>query len=167
MDENTTLEKEADVKNGVKRLIFAGIAIVLQLAVILLINLRFAQQAEWFAIGMRVLGAMLVLYIYNNRTPSAMKMTWIIVIMALPVFGASFYMLTGLNRSTHRMRKRFEDVDAKLFPLLPNGSAPLARLDEVDGRGANISRYLTPCMTTRPSPTTMTPPRASRRRRRS
>ncbi|MBQ9004880.1 MAG: PLDc N-terminal domain-containing protein, partial [Atopobiaceae bacterium] len=142
MDENTTLEKEADVKNGVKRLIFAGIAIVLQLAVILLINLRFAQQAEWFAIGMRVLGAMLVLYIYNNRTPSAMKMTWIIVIMALPVFGASFYMLTGLNRSTHRMRKRFEDVDAKLFPLLPNGSAPLARLDEVDGRGANISRYL-------------------------
>ena len=142
MDENTTLEKEADVKNGVKRLIFAGVAIVLQLAVIMLINLRFAQQAEWFAIGMRLLGAMLVLYIYNNRTPSAMKMTWIIAIMALPVFGASFYLLAGLNRGTFRMRKRFKEIDAKLFPLLPDGSAPLARLNEVDNRAANISSYL-------------------------
>ena len=142
MDENTTLEKEADVKNGVKRLIFAGVAIVLQLAVIMLINLRFAQQAEWFAIGMRLLGAMLVLYIYNNRTPSAMKMTWIIAIMALPVFGASFYLLAGLNRGTFRMRKRFKEIDAKLFPLLPDGSAPLAHLNEVDNRAANISSYL-------------------------
>ncbi len=143
MDNNTTLEKNADVKNGVKRLVFAGIAIVLQLIVILIINFKFAQQAEWFAIGMRVLGAMMVIFLYNDRTPSAMKMTWIIIIMALPIFGATFYLLAGLNRSTHRMRKRYKEVDDRLFPLLPDDSAATARLEATDRRVANISHYLT------------------------
>ena len=61
MENNQTLETKAEVKNGVKRLIFAGIAIILQVLVILLISLRFAEQAEWFAIGTRVLGTLLVL----------------------------------------------------------------------------------------------------------
>ena len=143
MDNNTTLEKNADVKNGVKRLVFAGIAIVLQLIVILIINFKFAQQAEWFAIGMRVLGAMMVIFLYNDRTPSAMKMTWIIIIMALPIFGATFYLLAGLNRSTHRMRKRYKEVDDRLFPLLPDDSAATARLEATDRRVENISHYLT------------------------
>ena len=142
MNTNTTIETEASVKNGVKRMVFAGIAIILQLLVILFINMRFAEQAEWFAIGTRVLGALIVMYIYNKRDPSAMKMTWIIVIMALPVFGVTFYMLCGLNRSTHRMRQRYQEVDSVLMPTLPDGADALARLEALDERVANISRYL-------------------------
>ena len=136
MEKSQTLETEAEVKNGVKRLIFVGIAIILQVAMILLIYFRFAEQAEWFAIGL------LVLYIYNDTKTSASKMTWIILIMALPIAGVVLYLLTGLNTSTHKMKKRYEEVDEKLMPMLVNGSAAQERFDGIDRRAANISRYL-------------------------
>lgn len=142
MDANKTLEGEASVKNGVKRLVFAGIAIILQVIAILLINLHFSAQAEWFAIGLRLLGSLLVLFIYNGYETSDVKMTWIIAIMALPIFGTVLYLLIGLNSHTFKMRKRYEEVDEKLMPLLPDGTAALARLAEEDERAANISRYL-------------------------
>ena len=142
MDANKTLEGEASVKNGVKRLVFAGIAIILQVIAILLINLHFSAQAEWFAIGLRLLGSLLVLFIYNGYETSDVKMTWIIAIMALPIFGTVLYLLIGLNSHTFKMRKRYEEVDEKLMPLLPDGTAALARLAEEDARAANISRYL-------------------------
>ena len=74
MDANTTMETEASVKNGVKRMIFAGIAIVLQVLVILFVSLYFAEQAEWFAIGLRLLGAIIVILIYNGTFDSASQL---------------------------------------------------------------------------------------------
>ncbi|MBP3892834.1 MAG: cardiolipin synthase [Atopobiaceae bacterium] len=142
MNDTSTLETEASAKNGLVRLGFTMIAIVLQLAFILLINLRFAEQAEWFAIGIRVVAALLVVYIYNKDSSSAFKMPWIILIMSLPIFGVVLYMLIGLNGGTRKMKKRYEEVDAKLMPLLPDGSKELAQLVEIDERAANISRYL-------------------------
>ena len=142
MDKNSTLETEAEVKNGIKRLVFVGIAIILQVAMILLIYFRFTEQAEWFAIGTRVLGALLVLFIYNDDQPSASKMTWIILIMALPIMGVALYLLTGLNSHTFKMRKRYEQVDERLMPLLQDDAAAQARLALVDGHAANIARYL-------------------------
>jgi len=142
MDTKGTVETEASVKNGIKRLIFAGLAIILQVAVIVIINFQFSEQAEWFAIGLRLLAALLVLFIYNINKTSAFKMSWIILIMALPIFGVTFYLLVGLNGSTKKMRTRYEEVDEKLMPLLPDGSAAQARLREADARAANISHYL-------------------------
>lgn len=124
MSVNETLEGGAAVKNGVKRLVFAGVAIVLEVLFVLLVVLRFNEQAEWFAIGTRVISALLVLLIYNDLKTASMKMTWIILIMALPVFGATLYLLIGLNGHTFRMRRRYDDVDARLLPMLPTTPRP-------------------------------------------
>ncbi len=140
--DNTTLEAEAEVKNGVKRLIFVGIAIVLQVIAILILNVYFIEHAEWYAIITRLIGALLVLFIYNEDTTSAVKMTWIIIIMALPIFSITLYILIGLNGHTFKMSKRYKAVDEKLFPLLTDSDEPLARLRSVDGRAANIARYI-------------------------
>lgn len=142
MEENTTMENEASVKNGKLRLAFVGIAILLELALVLLVVLRLNRHAEWIAIGTRVLAALLVLYIYNQNRTSSIKMTWIIFIMALPVFGTALYLFIGLNGSTRKMRKRYEEVDAQLLPLLSQGNAELDHLDATDRRVANIARYV-------------------------
>lgn len=142
MDKNSTLEHEASVKNGTVRLVFACLAIVLEVAAIVVVAIKFSEYMEWFAIGTRLLGSLLVLLIYNDNKPSAMKMTWIILIMALPIFGVTFYLMTGLNSSMFKMRNRYEKVDENLMPLLPKDSEAIARLDEHDRRAANISRYI-------------------------
>ena len=44
---NKTIEKQADVKNGVSRMIFAVISILLEVAVILLLLYFAGQKAGW------------------------------------------------------------------------------------------------------------------------
>ena len=142
MQEETTMEGEASVKNGVKRLVFTGIAILLEVIFILFINFRFANQAEWFAIGTRILGFLIVLYIYNKNEPSSMKMTWIILIMVAPILGVSLYLLIGLNGHTREMKKRYQEVDEQLMPLLPSGLVASKYLYAQDQRVANMARYV-------------------------
>ena len=142
MNIDTTIETEAEVKNGSKRLIFACIAIVLQIVAIVLVNLYFVEKAVWFSIATHLAGAILVLFIYNENKPSAIKMTWILIIMALPIFSIVFYLLIGLNGYSLKMNKRFQEVDGKLLPLLTDGDEPLARLETIDRRAANVTRYV-------------------------
>ena len=142
MDNTSTVETSAAVKNGVKRLIFACLAILLQVIAVFLINGFFVEKVELFAILTRVVGALLVLFIYNESKPSAMKMTWMILMMALPIFSISFYLLVGLNGHTLKMGRRYREVDEGLLPLLASGGEPMERLDKEDHRAANISRYV-------------------------
>ncbi len=138
----TTIEKEASSKNGIKRLIFVGIAIVLELLLILSMILWLNDYAEWIAIGTRILAAILVLFIYNqNKTPS-LKMPWIILIMVLPVFGSAFYLLTGLSISTKTMRERYAEVDVKVFACLKENRDVEEKLAAEDKRAANIASYI-------------------------
>lgn len=139
---SSTLEKDASVKNGSKRLIFACIAICLQVIAIFLINVYFVEHVELFAIVTRLFGALLVLFIYNEHKLSAIKMTWMILMMALPIFSITFYLLVGLNGHVLKMGRRYREVDERLLPLLVDGDEPLERLDAVDRRAANIARYV-------------------------
>ena len=142
MDNKSTVETSADVKNGNKRLIFACIAIGLEVAVIVLVNMFFVGHVMLIGILARVVGSLLVLYIYNENRPSAMKMTWMVLMMALPVCGITLYLLVGLNGRSLKMGRRYEEVDARLLPLLPAGDEAHARLAETDRRAANITRYV-------------------------
>ena len=139
---SSTVEKKADVKNGTKRLIFACLAIVLQVAVIILINVFFVENVEIISIVEHLIGALLVLFIYNENKPAAMKMTWIILIMVFPIFGITFYLLVGLSGQTLRMGKRYHEIDDELLPLLPSNEESLMRLDKADRGAANIARYI-------------------------
>ncbi len=136
------LEHRAKTKNGVKRLSFTGISILMELMVILLINFRVNEYAEWIAISTRLFAALLVLFIYNQNKTAALKMPWIILIMMTPILGVTLYVLTGLNGGTHRMRRRYAEIDKELFPLLPDQTEVLERLSAADRRMGNIAHYI-------------------------
>ena len=113
-----TEENKASTQNGVKRLIFVGIAMLLE--IILDVGLMFwlNQYEEWIMILLHIIAAVLVLVIYNQNKTSAMKVPWIILIMALPVLGLTLYLLIGLNPGMYSMRKRYKQIDAEVLPLL-------------------------------------------------
>lgn len=137
-----TVETKASKGNGVKRLIFTGISLALEILLIVVIFIWLGDYAELIAIGLRVVGVFLVLAIYNQNKTSAMKMPWIILIMVLPVFGVCLYLLIGLSFSTKSMRKRYVEIDKQLFPLLPKNQDVIERMASKDQRAANIARYL-------------------------
>ncbi|MBO6164349.1 MAG: cardiolipin synthase [Lachnospiraceae bacterium] len=143
-----TLEKKADVRNGVKRLFYCALAILLQIILIILMFTRLDQNAEWVHGITLGLALVAVLGIYSQNKTAAMKTPWIILIMLFPLMGLVMYLLIGLSGSTWKMRKRYEAIDAKLLPLLSEGPEKSRReacwqtLAEENPQIAGISRYL-------------------------
>lgn len=141
-NDRNTLESGANVRNGVKRLIFVLLSILAEVAILLVMFIKFFEYAAWISLALRILAAVLVLFIYGTHKNAAIKMPWIIFIMALPIFGVLLYLLVGLNGSTRKMRHRYEEIDEKLLPLLPADEAAAEALRAQDPLGFNLSVYL-------------------------
>ena len=138
----STQEKKAEVKNGVKRMIFAVLSILLEVAVILLLIYFAGQKAGWIYVLFRFVAVALVLAIFGSSKTSSIRMTWMFVILVLPVFGAALYLLIGLNGHTLRMRKRYTDIDKILFPMLPDDREVFEKVEKKNGHLAGIVNYI-------------------------
>jgi cardiolipin synthase len=69
-------------------------------------------------------------------------MPWIMLILVIPLFGVFLYLTIGLNGSTNKMKKRYQDVDEILFPMLPENDDVISRQEMADKRIANMSKLL-------------------------
>ncbi len=137
-----TYETHAAVKNGVGRMIFAILSICLEVGVILLLVLSAGQKATWIYTVIRILGAIIVLFIYGSHKTASIRMTWIMVILILPICGTMFYLMVGLNGHSLKMRKRYEDIDKILFPFLPDNVDVAKKAMAKDGRLGGIVEYI-------------------------
>ena len=139
---NATFEKREKRQNGVLRLIFSGLAILLELIFIIIIFTKVNKYAMWIEMSTRILAVVLVLAIYSRRQTSAIKTPWIVLILMLPITGVVMYLLVGLNGGTMRMKLRYRDIDRHLMPYLPENEENIRALKERSGSTAGISRYI-------------------------
>ena len=142
MSKEKTAEEKESTGNGVSRLILIGISLLVEIIVSVLIVLYLGSQMKWIEIGIHVVAAMLVLFIYSQPKTASVKMPWIVLIMALPIFGVTLYLLLGLGIGTRKMKKEYAKVDEALFPLLPENTDAFEKMDSLDRRAGNIVRYI-------------------------
>lgn len=137
-----TLEGKASTKNGVKRLCFSVLCILLEAAFILVMVTKLNQYAEIVNLIIRLFAGILVLSLYSSDKTSSMKMPWVILILIFPVLGASLYLLIGLNGGTRKMRARYEEIDSRLLPLLPKNQDCMEKIKTRVPKAGNISDYI-------------------------
>ena len=143
MSTNKTVENKASTKNGVMRVVFAGIAILLEILFMMGIFLTgLSNHSEIIMTIVRLLAMVLVLAIYSQNKTASIKMPWIILIIVLPFVGVTLYLMIGLSGSTARMRRRFDEMDMKLMPYLNQEEAVLTDLAENEPTCAGISHYI-------------------------
>jgi len=142
MSKESTEETRADVRNGKLRLVLVGISLIIEIAVILVLFLRFSKDAAWVILVTRGLAVLLVLGIYSSHDSASVKMPWIILITALPILGTVLFLLIGLNSGTWKMRVRYKTVDDTLLPMLTQDVEVGQRLRAVSPYVDNIARYL-------------------------
>lgn len=137
-----TYETKASVKNGVSRMAFAVLSILVEAAAILVL-LNFAgRKAGWIYTLFHLLSVLLVLRIYGSHRTASIRMTWIMVILALPFFGTALYVMIGLNGHTLKMRRRYEEIDKKLLPMLPQNEEAAENAARRDGRLSGVINYI-------------------------
>lgn len=90
-----TLEGRAKTKNGVIRLCFSVLCILLEAAFIIIVITRLNEYAEIVNLLTRVFAGILVLALYASDQTSSMKMPWIILILVFPIMGVTEQYRTG------------------------------------------------------------------------
>lgn len=137
-----TVEEKDSVQNGLKRAVFACIAILMQIIAIYVFFFRLEVKYAWISNIITVFAVILVLYIYGKHETASIKMPWLIMISAFPVLGVFLYFLLGINKGTRDMRRSYRKIDEALLPLLPENNGVLELLQEKNRGAANQFRYI-------------------------
>ncbi len=131
-----------DVKNSMGRVLFAGIACILQVIWLLVTLLRLYQSYAVLSALVHILTVVVVLRLFGKHSNTTIKLSWIVFIMAAPLFGLAFYFLSTGSNFVRTMGKRFQNIDRMLFPFLHQDAAALRHLREDNGGAANQAYFL-------------------------
>ena len=107
MSKVKTAEGKESTSNGISRLILIGISLIVEIILSVLIVMWLGSYMKWAEIALHVIAALLVLTIYSQPRTASVKMPWIVLIMAVPIFGVTLYLLLGLGIGTRKMRKEY------------------------------------------------------------
>ena len=140
---SSTFEGKKKTENGTKRLIFTAVSILLEIVFLLFLFTKVSEYATIIDWVTRIVAIFLVLGLYSMDKTSSMKMPWIILMLAFPILGVSLYLLVGLNGSTKKMRARYEEIDKKLLPYLPDNRQILEWMKKENSQAGAIASYLT------------------------
>ena len=136
------MKQKKKTENGILRLVFAGVALVFQIVWILLRVRLLNAYSDKIATITAFLTIVVVLKLNSKHTNSAMKMPWVMLIMALPVMGLCMYLLfellgdPGVGKRLRTVRKYLQPKDGE------KTEENLMRLSETEPAVANQFRYL-------------------------
>lgn len=108
-----------------QRVVIVSLAILLQIAFVLVTVFWLNEYRSWFAAAVTVLSWLAVLHILTRPSNPSYKIAWVVLVLAVPVAGLTIYLLFGGNRSSRRenrkMRQTRDLVEASLHrqPPLP------------------------------------------------
>lgn len=125
------------------RMILVGLSLLIQLAVLIIIILRFGNYFIYFYTFCLIISVIAVLWIINNNNNPAYKITWLVLILLFPIFGGLFYLMFGGNRSSKRMRAKNRMVEEKTRNSLKQTNDILTQLQAIDPQIAKQAIFLT------------------------
>lgn len=125
------------------RLVLVGVAILIQLTLLVVMLMRFQDQFVYFYGFCTILSLVVVLLIINGRSNPAYKLAWVVPILLVPIFGGIFYLLFGGTHISKHERKKMRELANNFVSVIPNvHNGVLEKLAETDPAGACQSRYI-------------------------
>lgn len=125
------------------RLGFTIIIILLQVFWIVATLYEAAEINPWVSIGIRVISVIVALYVvYKDQSPHS-KLSWIFLILFLPIVGCPLYFILGRSDMTKRSRERMSMIQNMVAPLRRRQEAVERYLQETDSIAYKQSAFLT------------------------
>ena len=128
--------------NSILRIVFVAVSLLFQVVWILALVLRLNAYSVWLSLLTRFLALAVVLRLAAKHTESAMKLPWIILIMAFPVMGISLYLLMVGFGDLGKAGKRLRRIRQSLYPQLGQDEQTMHHAAEHPQPLAGISQYL-------------------------
>lgn len=124
------------------RSMFAVVSLVIQIFVLAAAFRFLSFYLAYFYGAVTLLSAVVIIYILNKEENPSFKMSWMIPVTAVPVFGTFFYMLVELHIIERFMEKKLKiRMDETECYLIQNLKV-LEQLSKVSRRNANLAHYV-------------------------
>ena len=145
--ENTGLQLLKKGQKGFFRAIFSRLGIILVLLILQVLVLFgmfrwFNDFLPHFYGGTILFTVCMVVYILNRDIDPTSKITWLVVIMLLPVFGALLFLFIQSEVGHRTLGNRVEQLIDQTRDDLPQDPAVLEELQQEDPAVANLARYI-------------------------
>lgn len=124
------------------RMMIFGALIAVQVCWIVLMLTKLVSYAHWISNVLQILSLLMILYIIKKDEIPAYRMGWILLIMAVPIFGGLLYLLLGDKRPAQGMRYQISAGRKRIGALLEGNEAAEARLKETNARAFGTSAYV-------------------------
>ena len=134
-------------KKGLFSIIFsrAGIVILLLLFQVLILFGVVARLQEYmphYVVFSTVLNLVMAVMVINSRSDSTAKITWLIMIAVMPIFGASFYLYSKSNLGQRMLKERTISWMKEKRNAIEQDPEVLSKIKEEDPETAGIAHYI-------------------------
>lgn len=106
------------LKIFLSRIFIFGLLIFLQVIWIVLFASTLLDSYHWLKSILPIISMLVVLWLVNKDENSAYKISWIILILIVPIFGGLLYLSIGNKKPSRRLRKKIEPVIEELDEVM-------------------------------------------------
>ena len=140
----TLLEKG---KKGVIHMIFSRFGIILLLLVIQVLFLfglffKFRQLAPHYLGFATLFYLVMIVVLVNSDHDASAKITWLIVMMVFPVFGALLYLYTSVELGHRALKKRMRSIMDRTSQAIPQEQRVLEKVEAASPELADLHYYV-------------------------
>ncbi|WP_343209740.1 cardiolipin synthase [Anaerolentibacter hominis] len=144
--ESNMKEQVKKGKKGLFHVIFSRIFVVflllaLQVGFLAFMFTKLTHMVAAYTV-LTIFAGILVVYILNRRENPAMKMSWMIIILVVPVFGALLYLFISLQIETNLIKRHYRMLIEETRPCLLQDEGVFAELEQKDKQLSGVARYL-------------------------
>ena len=137
-----TEEVKERMKSDATRAFFVALSLLLQILWFSVIGLRVIKYYDVLNGIITVISWILALHVYARYMNSAYKMSWIVLILFMPVLGISMYLMFGSQMSHVWLRRHVKTTAITSRQMLPDQQHVTERLSKKDMGIANQTRYI-------------------------
>ncbi len=124
------------------KLVLGGLIIILQFSWFVYMIYSATAASSAVNIVFQIIAVALALYVANKEMRTSYKMSWIFLILFLPLFGCPAYFIFGRSGLTKRTRQKMEEVSRKMLDYRQNHTNTLDELRDEDFYAYQKAGYL-------------------------
>lgn len=125
-----------------RRVVIVALLLVLQIGAMVFFAIRLSDYFEWYYAGSMLCSLLAVFAILSGRSNPAYKIAWIVLIMAFPLFGGVFYLWTGSNRLSRRIKKKMAAISENTMTYSAQKEGIIDEIAQQDPSAALQVRYI-------------------------
>lgn len=146
VDEILTKVKEKG-RSGISHVLYGRtivtfLLVFLQIGFYYLVIMEYHRNSVYFLTAFTVISLIVVVIIINEQMNPMYKLSWIIPVVAIPIYGIPMYLLIRLQPRIYVMRRNLAKWWGKLTPYLKQDKEVRDRLEQDSKDAFNTARYL-------------------------